>query len=755
MRLRLACAVLASLSVARVAGEGGDAGADGLDGEVASRLEEALRRRLTVVDVHAEHLDRLGRLPAVEIAGFRLKETIAISRGQPWAATRFFVPADYQARRRLQDVIPSVAETKFLMNSPQRRARLFAAMNAAAVQDAAWETPAGERWPGMAEAVYDSNADAILAQNLTKLREIVWPSTPPPKAGRRLRSPSDVYEAEQAAMKATGKALKEQLRKSASAKDYFGGKRSEACKDRKADSEMCVGDVAVAISVYENSDYRILLFHAGRTASEFQYILWYNKAHLLELFTEALYTMWSFNTRLPKTAEMLSRSGGLGVHGQEFVQRKEWLASEEHFKCALHWSHPEPMADVAAVAAWLRTSEEAVRTAGPWLLLKSLLRQILPSDRLRNEKDTWFTGTGTGGAHAALASTWLKEEDQVAYRTVVIAPTGWQCLARRYQTDMDPWQPWEGEPHITVYAHVLDAFANAMDPVAGRVCLYGLRDVRREGSPTREFCQEMIGHTGGALLLRGGGPEPTPEIARGREAFDACHYYTHSIWYAARLFQNDQTLSIDGATDGGCRIVDPVDQEDAFGRCPDESRAKLDCDYLLDPQQAVPVGSMVALAFTLTTCIGGFALAMWACTARVERNGWHVGMEDRSEGALMGGPMAEKLWKQAQAVARKVQERFGMSGEGRFDEMDEQVVPITSVTPETIGSARRDDPPPLEPEQPYARTVLEDGEGVPAAAEAAPSAPPVPKKKHRSDRRPKEDRKDKTDKVDKVDRRKQ
>ena len=47
------------------------------------------------------------------------------------------------------------------------------------------------------------------------------------------------------------------------------------------------------------------------------------------------------------------------------------------------------------------------------------------------------------------------------------------------------------------------------------------------------------------------------------------HKHVHGyvpLWHDR--FQTQDTLNLDGSTDGGCQTVDPIDQEDKYGRCP-------------------------------------------------------------------------------------------------------------------------------------------------------------------------------------------
>merc|ERR1719478_80165 len=106
-----------------------------------------------------------------------------------------------------------------------------------------------------------------------------------------------------------------------------------------------------------------------------------------------------------------------------------------------------------------------------------------------------------------------------------------------------------------------------MDFLSGYRCLYGVLSVQ-EGHPVHTYCSGIVGFSGPQLMHRGPSmgnyQESSTESAvkEGRRLFDACHYYTHSPWYAAELFASTNVLMADGTTDGGCRNVPGVPQTD-------------------------------------------------------------------------------------------------------------------------------------------------------------------------------------------------
>merc|ERR1740130_1812843 len=99
-----------------------------------------------------------------------------------------------------------------------------------------------------------------------------------------------------------------------------------------------------------------------------------------------------------------------------------------------------------------------------------------------------------------------------------------------------------------------------MDFVSGYQCLYGLL-MLQEHNPVHSFCGAFVGFTGPQMMYRGEPMKPgytdtiatdtvkarkkeekIASVAKGREMFDACHYYTHNPWFAATLFTSDKVL---------------------------------------------------------------------------------------------------------------------------------------------------------------------------------------------------------------------
>ena len=186
-------------------------------------------------------------------------------------------------------------------------------------------------------------------------------------------------------------------------------------------------------------------------------------------------------------------------------------------------------------------------------------------------KAVYLTGHSQGGARAALVSMWREKKFGEILPTYTFAGTGLQCAVRyslpsAYADDVDIAR---AHPQITQYVHALDPYG-WIDHQAGRVCVYGVDDLRgtrgaggtlRGGgfSPTRAFCERIIGYSGPQLLL------PGSALASD---FAACRYFTHwssSLGYWSSVFhalvfvpssprtpscpKQDAVLGEDGTTD--------------------------------------------------------------------------------------------------------------------------------------------------------------------------------------------------------------
>lgn len=88
-------------------------------------------------------------------------------------------------------------------------------------------------------------------------------------------------------------------------------------------------------------------------------------------------------------------------------------------RCAFLKTTPVPYEDIEVVADAVWGGEALVEEEGPWLLLKEIIRMVMPANRRMNEKSIFITGTGTGGRNAALASMYFKKAGAACSRMCV------------------------------------------------------------------------------------------------------------------------------------------------------------------------------------------------------------------------------------------------------------------------------------------------------------------------------------------------
>merc|ERR1712232_967697 len=92
--------------------------------------------------------------------------------------------------------------------------------------------------------------------------------------------------------------------------------------------------------------------------------------------------------------------------------------------------------------------------------------------------------------------------------------------------------------------------------------------------------------------------------------------------FAAMLFEDESILMLDGTTDGGCRTVDPVPEDDDMAACPTESRAEKDClleETQIQPLPAETIG-YVCGGLTLFICLLG--MSSYCCLRRIKNEDW-------------------------------------------------------------------------------------------------------------------------------------
>ena len=153
--------------------------------------------------------------------------------------------------------------------------------------------------------------------------------------------------------------------------------------------------------------------------------------------------------------------------------RKADQAHEFPIRCAFLEETYSPFVDRQQVSVASEITEAYLESEGLWRLIQQLVRKVLPEGS-QFTKTVYLAGMGLGGTHAALASMWIKKNEDKVYDTYVIAAPGFQCIARSlYSKDM---QPHDTHTQIKVYVHVMDALAGSVDQYSGTVCKYGLHN---------------------------------------------------------------------------------------------------------------------------------------------------------------------------------------------------------------------------------------------------------------------------------------
>ncbi|CAK0845639.1 unnamed protein product [Prorocentrum cordatum] len=522
------------------------------------------------------------RAPPPRACCFRLEQVFRLRGpslgGGDWSYTHTAVGPDYQespARRLALGDAPTLDDLSDVpfgsYLTPRERVRAFVALNAGVLSPATYNiTQRLQDW-GL---VYDQAQQFFVPE--AELNE-----TGDNLSLLRAETEVEALTDEASQIRATAAEVDD-----AAFAEHFRGARGPECDGSGDGTAPCLGDHGAAMSVYEDAKNKVLVFHGSWDPSEYNYMMWAHKVWVLERFERALNIMWSIQAEQEATAEMAERSYGAYVEGQY-----EGAEDEKVIRCAFHDFEYKPAPDADAVALATQLLGSDIIASGFWEMVKEIVRQVIPEGG-ELFKTVYLTGSGRGGTFAALVSMWLKRLDATALSTYVFAPDGgWQCLARRlYARDITAH---DDHSHILVYSHIMDAYAGALDKVAGQVCLYGFRNFT---GAVQRFCSKIVGHTGPQLLFRGesGPPEPDPAVKKARRYFDACHYFTHSVWYAAILLLDDDVLDLSGATDGGCQTVASVPRDDAMEECPLSSPAEVDCQLAAVTGQGLPMQARAA-----------------------------------------------------------------------------------------------------------------------------------------------------------------
>jgi len=230
-------------------------------------------------------------------------------------------------------------------------------------------------------------------------------------------------------------------------------------------------------------------------------------------------------------------------------------------------------------------SASDIKKYGYWPITKMMVRALLPADRDQDaEPNIFISGHSQGGARASLVSMWLEKEDGKKYKTYSLSPLGVQCISRQlaflpgstngadYLDDVDPYV---FHDQITSYLHPFDVYA-LTDYQPGKVCKYGssrLNTDEQGGADLQSFFERIVGYSGPVLYNNIFQQAPSMN-------FGLTRYWTHSISWMNVLFSQDEFLTEEGVTDGGCVDAVVVSKEDPDNMCPEgDSDAKCDALY--------------------------------------------------------------------------------------------------------------------------------------------------------------------------------
>ncbi|CAK9110967.1 unnamed protein product [Durusdinium trenchii] len=425
--------------------------------------------------------------------------------------------------------------------------------------------------------------------------------------------------------------------------DHFLGLRESTCENTESTGERCFGDEGVAMSFYEDDDSKILVFQAGLGESDRNNLLWQNKAWIIESFEAAMKEQWVLNAQQASSSEISARKA---ADAYEFPLRCGFL--DEAYS---------PIIDKSGLTLAVESvAQTTLEDEGLWPLIKLIVRERL-TEGVTEAKTVYLAGTGLGGSHAALVSMWLKKNEDKSYDTYLIAAPGFQCIARdKYSKDLTPS---DTHSQLMIYTHVMDALAGSVDQYSGTVCHYGLRNFTSSES-FYDYCSRMIGHTGPEIFWRSTtvttttAEDATEEdleliaeyaqnISSAQEAFDQCHRFTHSVWYALILLSSEDVLNLDGTTDGGCETVDPIDADDKYTVCPNTDQATTDCENFFAPSAEVSM-EMLAIIVGSTGGVIAFCAVVGILVVRhVQKNAMEDVVSSNDQGPPSTGCFARLM----------------------------------------------------------------------------------------------------------------
>jgi len=629
------------------------------DGEKEQRRLGELRRHLRIVAHAPELLDEQGVTPILQLGALKLRHVFTVNRAMPGLLGHAEFSEDYYERRRRLDsesagmdgerafhpgsrrlsgiqteLLSKAAATPYKFTTPRDRVRLFAVLNGAALPEAAYTNASRNYW-GASGQVHEDPGHMAFTPNRTGVKNasLVGNGSSPLHTGgwtkktmgnnftRSIDVIGNAYRDGQALRGARASVRTAAAKQTPGwSKDIYKGLRAEGCSKKTEKDPRCWEDPGVALSVYEEGKYKVIVFHSDWSTNWYEYIVWQNRAWIIDDMENQVKNQWTIDGRQAVTKTMIERKGEGGDALQELCSFKDELN--------------KPIEDAKAYSKIFDLPEQVLEKHGYWEIIKKIVRVVLPEarDRVKERgKTLYLTGSGFGGIWAALSSMWLKKMDDATYQTFTIAGGGFQCIARQLTQDMNPW---EAHEQINVYAHVMDIYAR-LDFVSGKQCLYGLWNMT-PGGDVHTFCSGIVGFTGPQLIYRGklaaSGAYQDKKIQKavkeGRKAFDACHYYTHSTWYAAILFLSDTVLMADGTTDGGCKLQAGIPQTDKLGKCPAAARVDADCAAIISTKQDFPWMACIFVAGGLMGFIFCFAFTGYMCLQRVRNDMWVFGHDN-------------------------------------------------------------------------------------------------------------------------------
>jgi len=524
----------------------------------------ALEQEFAIHELTAAALDAEGGLPDLTVCGFRLRQVLRVSNSHSWRIERFNIPRNFTslARDRRLDALEAAIKAPLKLITIRAKVQAMALLTAASVPDK-YLQPKYYYHKQTGHLVYDNSKNIF--SNLVDL-----------DATRRL-TPSVGEKNVEKDLKGLEAARRTVLKNPTFTTEDASG----------VDSTGVVAQLGFTISMYEDSSNKVLIFHdlapdVHQTNTQRMYKNW-----ILEEYESRLMFLWTVQSQQKVTTEIIERT--------EKRKNQEWAEKEKELRCAFNAADFKIMDSETEtkLVQSMNAKEDSTINDLLWRYIKKAVRMILPEDRI-DDKTVLLTGAGFGGTVAAGVSMWLDKSDKKQYETYPIASPGWECVFRR-TTILADIDVTNNPKQIHSYVHVLDPFGSAMDRFTGEICYYG--GVNLSSSPVHDYCQQIIGYTGPELL---GLSIPTPDasVIDARQALEACAYFTHSPWYAAKLFASEAVLHWNGKTDGGCSDQMPLPINDTIKRCPsDEIQTKIKalCAEVEQPETSLPLGRMALL----------------------------------------------------------------------------------------------------------------------------------------------------------------